>query len=153
MGDGFPYPVDQTGNFAAIQSANPTLEQLRPFGYAPGGYTMKCPACQGQVHGVDKRAWRCWQCAVNAFRAEEAKPPAVREAEQMHATLDRLTMLRAFQGARRLAKRKRDPNWVFAMEMFGLGSTYAWAMCKRMGLDPDSTSADQQPASDKRVVG
>lgn len=71
---------------------------------------------------------------------------AAREVERMNATLDRLTMLRAFQGARRLARRKRDPNWVFAMEMFGLGSTYAWAMCERMGVDPDSTSADPRPS-------
>ncbi|KQP52969.1 hypothetical protein ASF34_00940 [Methylobacterium sp. Leaf106] len=63
----------------------------------------------------------------------------------MEKKLDSLTMLRAFQGARRLAKRKRDPNWVFAVEMFGLGSTYAWAMCKRMGVDPDSTSAAPLP--------
>jgi hypothetical protein len=78
------------------------------------------------------------------------------QTEHMNATLDRLTMLRAFQGARRLAKRKRDPNWVFAMEMFGLGSTYAWAMCERMGVDPDSTSADQKPSpasSDRGGLG
>ena len=120
----------------------PTAGQLLRFGYAPGGYQMKCPVCRTFSYDVDKRAQRCWQCAVNAFRAEEAKPAAAREAERMDAALDRLTMLRAFQGARRLAKRKRDPNWVFAMEMFGLGSTYAWGMCKRMGLDPDSTSAE-----------
>lgn len=65
------------------------------------------------------------------------------EYDRMNATLDKLTMLKAFQGARRLAKRKRDPNWVFAMELFGLGSTYAWGMCKRIGVDPDSTSAEQ----------
>lgn len=72
----------------------------------------------------------------------ERKEAGMSETEHMNAKLDRLTMLSAFQGARRLAKRKRDPNWVFAMELFGLGSTYAWAMCKRMGVDPDSTSAE-----------
>lgn len=67
------------------------------------------------------------------------------DAQHMEATLDAITMLRAFQGARRLARRKRDRNWIFAMEMFGIGSTYAWGMCNRMGIDPDGFTADPLP--------
>lgn len=41
--------------------------------------------------------------------------------------------------ARRICaqKHKRQPNWVLAMDAFGLGSTWAWALCKRVGVDPD----------------
>lgn len=71
MSDGFPYPVDRPGNFSV--DPNPTAAQLLPYGYAPGAYEMKCPACWAPAYNVDKRASRCWQCAVNAFRADEAK--------------------------------------------------------------------------------
>lgn len=71
MGDGFPYPIDVPSNFSV--NAGPTAEQLKPFGYAPGGYEMKCPVCRAPAYNVDKRAMRCWQCAVNAFRAAEVK--------------------------------------------------------------------------------
>jgi len=67
--DGFPYPVDLPGNFSV--NANPTVEQLKPFGYAPGSYQMKCATCKAIAYDVDKRALRCCQCAINAFRAHE----------------------------------------------------------------------------------
>ncbi|SFM82186.1 hypothetical protein [Methylobacterium pseudosasicola] len=70
-GDGFPYPVNEPGNFAAEQ---PSDEQLLEFGYAPGSYDMKCRTCRGIVHDVDKRALRCRGCAVNAFRSAKARP-------------------------------------------------------------------------------
>lgn len=42
--------------------------------------------------------------------------------------------------ARRICSRRfqRLPNWALAMEAFGLGSTWAWALCERIGVDPDS---------------
>lgn len=86
----------------------------------------------------------CWEEAhlCSWPSCQSARSSGADQAATMRIALDNITMLRAFQGARRLAKRKRDPNWVFAMEMFGLGSTYAWGMCERMGVDPDSTSAE-----------
>lgn len=39
---------------------------------------------------------------------------------------------------RRVVKKTRMPNWVLAMETFGFGSTSAWEMCGRIGLDPES---------------
>lgn len=47
-------------------------------------------------------------------------------------------------GARRIAKReyKFKPNWSLAMEVFGVGSTYAWKICDRAGIDPDGVSAE-----------
>jgi hypothetical protein len=39
---------------------------------------------------------------------------------------------------RRIVKRSRMPNLVLAMETFGFGSTSAYMMCNRLGLDPDS---------------
>jgi hypothetical protein len=29
------------------------------------------------------------------------------------------------------------PRWSAIMDRFGLGSTYAWQLCTRLGLDPD----------------
>jgi hypothetical protein len=37
---------------------------------------------------------------------------------------------------------KRLPNWSLAMEIFGLGSTWAWALCERIGVDPDGRTMD-----------
>jgi len=33
--------------------------------------------------------------------------------------------------------RRKGPRWVAVMETFGLGSTYAWQLCKRFDLDPE----------------
>lgn len=65
------------------------------------------------------------------------------EISRMYRTLDNLSMLTAFRNARRICARKyqRSQNWVLAMELFGLGSTYAYAMCRRIGVDPESCSA------------
>lgn len=62
-----------------LKSQDIPLERLLPFGYAPGGYTMKCPVCCAQTYDVDKRAFRCWQCAVNAFRFAQVKAASVNE--------------------------------------------------------------------------
>lgn len=37
---------------------------------------------------------------------------------------------------------KRQPNWVLAMEAFGLGSTWARALCQRIGIDPDARTME-----------
>jgi hypothetical protein len=31
------------------------------------------------------------------------------------------------------------PRWSAVMDTFALGSTYAWQLCERFGLDPDET--------------
>ncbi len=33
---------------------------------------------------------------------------------------------------------KRQPNWVIAMNIFGLGSSYAFELCRVLGLDPEA---------------
>ncbi|MGU3417697.1 hypothetical protein [Methylobacterium sp. D54C] len=65
--DGFPYPVNTTGNFAAEQ---PSDEMLKPFGYAPGAYDMRC-SCGNIAFNIDKRAIRCRSCAVAAYRDKQ----------------------------------------------------------------------------------
>lgn len=45
---------------------------------------------------------------------------------------------RILANVRRIVKKTRMPNWVLAMETFGFGSTSAWEMCSRLGLDPES---------------
>lgn len=68
-----------SNRFDPLRSQDITAEQLLPFGYAAGHYTMKCPVCRAQSYDVDKRAFRCWQCAVNAFRAAEVRASAASE--------------------------------------------------------------------------
>lgn len=76
-----------------------------------------------------------------ADRVEIDTSSVAAEIKRMDERLDAIPMRSVFIAARRMASRKhgRQPNWVFAMDLFGLGSTYAWRMCKRMGFDPDSS--------------
>ena len=48
--------------------------------------------------------------------------------------------------ARRIANtsKKRLPNWALAMEIFGLGSTWARALCRRCDVDPDGKTMDRR---------
>lgn len=39
--------------------------------------------------------------------------------------------------AERIAKRKRDPAWVFVSNLFGTGSTVAMNLCEYAGIAPD----------------
>lgn len=43
-------------------------EELRPFGWAPGGYTIACSKCPGGKAPLErwgaKRSWRCREHAV-----------------------------------------------------------------------------------------
>jgi hypothetical protein len=53
----------------------------------------------------------------------------------------------ALYNARRMAKAeyKRKPNWVLAMELFGVGSTYAHEYCKAAEVDPDGLAFQLWP--------
>lgn len=42
---------------------------LKPYGYAPGGYTMKCPHCKTHVFSCDKRASACKPCATALYES------------------------------------------------------------------------------------
>lgn len=61
--------------------------------------------------------------------------------EPMEQTLNNVPTYIIFANARRICKREyqNSPNWVLAMEVFGLGSTYAYAMCRKIGVDPEGT--------------
>jgi hypothetical protein len=50
---------------------------------------------------------------------------------------------RAVHSARDRHSRKgvKHPRWVAVMNTFGLGSSYAHALCRRYGLDPDEQVA------------
>lgn len=76
--------------------------------------------------------------------AVNATQPRSIEQDDMAACFARITFLRMFAAARRMAsaRRSKDPNWVFAMEFFALGSTFAWHMCLQMWIDPDARSAE-----------
>lgn len=72
--------------------------------------------------------------------------PRDHEAEErrLRETLDGITRRDVFVVARQMAatKHKQSPNWVFAMHLYRLGSTYARAICTEMGIDPDAKTAD-----------
>lgn len=73
------------------------------------------------------------------------------EDQRMAKSLAAITRREAFARTRKLLARqyKHDPNWVLAMKIFGLGSTYAFAICEEMGLDPEACIATPWP----NVVG
>lgn len=48
---------------------------------------------------------------------------------------DEELLRRAVTNARK--GREYQPRWVAVMDSFMLGSTYAWQLCNRFGLDPD----------------
>ena len=64
-------------------------------------------------------------------------------SEKMTERLAQITRREMFARARKMLARKyaREPNWVVAMAMLGVGSTYAWEACREMGIDPDGTTA------------
>lgn len=39
---------------------------------------------------------------------------------------------------RRLMPRNKQPNWSLAMDVFSVGSTYGYRICKDAGIDPDA---------------
>ncbi|WP_058602431.1 hypothetical protein [Aureimonas ureilytica] len=81
-------------------------------------------------------------------RAQEpARAPAEIAVEQMSRTFERITVRHVFANARQIARTRKasGANWVFAMDLFGLGSTYAHEICLRMGIDPDASTATPWP--------
>jgi hypothetical protein len=52
-----------------------TLAALRTVGFAPGGYMGKCLDCQQTMCDVDKRAMRCFECAVVIGLTREPAAP------------------------------------------------------------------------------
>ena len=56
-----------------------SVEDLVPFGWAPGKYFYRaCPDC-GEGFTAERRSQRCRPCAVKALEAKKAKPvPVVR---------------------------------------------------------------------------
>lgn len=47
------------------------MTDLRPYGYAPGDYMMRCRECGGQAYGVAKYSTRCLACATEERRLRE----------------------------------------------------------------------------------
>ena len=39
------------------------------LGYAPGTYMVKCLTCDQRLYNMDKRAWNCLSCAIDAANA------------------------------------------------------------------------------------
>lgn len=65
----------------SFKDAKPEVDRLdlKPGGYAPGGYLCACTACDCSFIG-DKRAWRCADCA-EALIAAQAGPQVDGESE------------------------------------------------------------------------
>lgn len=52
--------------------------------------------------------------------------------------MDEKTPRHILANVRRLLPRSKQPNWALAMEVFGVGSTYGYWICKEAGIDPDA---------------
>lgn len=76
-----------------------------------------------------------------------ARTPAEIQDERMAETFERITARQVFAASRGLAalRHRGQPNWVFAMDLFLLGSSYAHGICHRMGIDPDGRTATPWP--------
>ena len=37
---------------------------------------------------------------------------------------------------------RQEANWILAMKVYGLGSTYAWRLCVDEGIDPDGFTSE-----------
>lgn len=58
-------------------------EDLKPFGWAPGGYVIHCIDCPSDTPFIrrgqgDKRSRRCRPCAIEALKREVSDPPISR---------------------------------------------------------------------------
>ena len=73
------------------------------------------------------------------------------EQLRFEETMRSKTPRQILANARRIACRrlKRAPNWVLAMDVFAVGSTYAHWICKDAGIDPDSTKTTAFPVEAK----
>lgn len=91
--------------------------------------------------------------AIVAWRpCVEEKSEEVRARGLMDALTDRELEIRNFRktmrgktarqilaAVRRLVPRNRKPNWSLAMDVFCVGSTYGYMICREAGIDPDAT--------------
>lgn len=103
-GDSFPFPADMPDNFAAEQ---PPDDQLTPFGYAPGGYQMRC-SCGDLAYNVDKRAMRCRPCAVAAYQAKRVAATAQSQRMQTIAGQDEAKRALLLELSRSVAAAAKD---------------------------------------------
>lgn len=72
----------------------------------------------------------CKQCAAD------------REDARYRATVaDRIQPAGVIPRVRSIAGRRhaKKPNWVLAMDIYCVGSNYAWGICRDAGLDPEAT--------------
>lgn len=70
----------------------------------------------------------------------------VASASRTEPTIDDPQVLErtVLANARRICKREyqRSSNWVLAMNVFGLGSTWAYELCRRIGVNPDGRTME-----------
>lgn len=105
-----------------------------------------CQFCGTDINASDPRRCQTRNEALHCpWFTGDARKDYLREREQtrMARDLAAITRRRIFANARALAGRqfKRVPNWAFAKDLFGVGSTYAWALCEEMGIDGDACTA------------
>lgn len=60
--------------FPVVSEDDPSYPDLRPYGWAPGGYRIdhSCQDCGGNIDG-DKRCTRCLECACVEFYKESLR--------------------------------------------------------------------------------
>lgn len=63
------------------------------------------------------------------------------EMVRYHEAVNRVTHADILRSVRRLAGRrvKGRANWVLAMDVWGVGSTFAHILCHEAGINPEAT--------------
>lgn len=127
-----------------------------------------CPFCGGRARIADNRPHYytiCTECGCKGPLFQPTKDeaaevwnrrtqPAIRDDENHKATMfggdftqfvhrlhDPIRLQCIMSNARRISSRrfKGVPNWSLAMELFGVGATYAWRICEWARIDGDAS--------------
>ena len=69
------------------------MTDLRPFGWAPGGYMCRCSDCKCPHYGADKRSIRCKPCAEIEAAKPQPEPTSVPRTILTALSDDELAMI------------------------------------------------------------
>lgn len=107
-----------------------------------------CQFCSTVINASDPTHCQSRAEALNChWLPSDVRQKALQEDARMARDLAAITRRQAFAQARAMSARqyRRLPNWAFAKDLFIVGSTYAWALCNEMGIDPDAYTASPWP--------
>lgn len=94
-------------------------------------------------HEADSRTRGLLEVAVGTGRGTtvalaDANAVGDEETRRFNETMREKTPRQILAAVRRLMPRNKQPNWALAMEVFCVGSTYGYRICREAGIDPDA---------------